>query len=364
MSLPTSPPEGPLDPGVAEVRRRARASWRAGVLGALLLLLVALPGAAGAVDVDEEPADRPAPFAIRDLNPFIQVFGLPPFDPAELVPAGHARLQLAFDLANNAKLGSGPNESITLDGETYRLALSVRRGFSDWLEAGIELPLVFHRAGLFDPFIKDWHALLGLPNGDRNLLPDNALDYSHRLHGQESVAIRTGQQGLGDIRLFAATPLWQATDGARALSLHASLKLPTGQAAHLLGSGSTDLAVTINAVERGLGSVGLTGFGRLGVMVMSDGDVLTAQQHHAVAFGGLGLDWRAWGPVDLKVQLDVHGPIYESELLQLDATSVLFTVGGSIRLGSATTLDLAVGENLFIDTTPDVVANITLTHRL
>ena len=71
-------------------------------------------------------------------------------------------------------------------------------------------------------------------------------------------------------------------------------------------------------------------------MVMGDGDVLTAQQRHAVAFGGLGLDWRAVGPVDLKAQLDVHGPLYESELLQLDATSVLLTVGGTIHLGAAT----------------------------
>ena len=359
MSLPTSTQEGSPGHGAAEVHLRARVPRRARLLGALLLL-VAVPPAAAA----EEPAGHPAPFQVRDLNPFIQVFGLPPFDPAELVPAGHAQVQLAFDLANSAKLGSSTNESITLDGETYRLALSVRRGFSDWLQAGVELPFVFHRAGLFDPFIKDWHALLGLPNGDRALLPDNALDYSHRFQGQESIAIRTGQQGLGDVRFFAATPLHRAPDGARELSLHASLKLPTGQAAHLLGSGSTDLAVTVNAVERGLASAGLTGFGRLGVMVMGDGDVLPAQQRHAVAFGGLGIDWRAWGPVDLKVQLDLHGPIYRSELLQLDATSVLLTVGGTIRLGSATTLDLAIGENLFIDTTPDVVANVTLTHRL
>jgi hypothetical protein len=360
VSLPTSP-EGSLDQGAAGPRLRARGPRRGGVLRALLLLLGILPGAGVAA---EEPAEHPAPFVIRDLNPFIQVFGLPPFDPAELLPAGRAQVQLAFDVANNAKLGNGANESITLDGETYRLALSVRRGFSDWLQAGVELPFVFHRAGLFDPFIKDWHALLGLPNGDRALLPDNALDYSHRYQGRESMAVRTGQQGLGDLRLFAATPLHRATDGARELSLHASLKLPTGQAAQLLGSGSVDLAVTVNAVERGLGSVGLTGFGRLGVMAMGDGDVLPAQQRHAVAFGGLGLDWRAWGPVDLKVQLDVHGPIYRSELLQLDAISVLLTVGGTIRLGSATSLDLAIGENLFIDTTPDVIANITLAHRL
>ena len=256
MSIPTITPARSPDHCGAVARLRARDSRRAGVLGALLLLLAVRPGGAGAVDLAEAAADRPAPFVVRDLNPFIQVFGLPPFDPAELVPAGHAQVQLAFDLANNAKLGNGANESITLDGETYRLSLSVRRGFSDWLEAGVELPFVFHRAGLFDPFIKDWHALLGLPNGDRDLLPDNALDYSHRLQGQESMAIRTGQQGLGDVRLFAATPLWRADRRARAAQPPRQPQAPDRrQGAMLLGSGSTDLAVTVNAVERGLGSV-------------------------------------------------------------------------------------------------------------
>lgn len=311
-----------------------------------------------------DPAGPPAPFLARDLNPFIQVHGLPPFEAAEVTPAGHSQLQLTLDAANNAKVADHGTESITLDGETYRLALWFRHGLSDRFEIGAEIPVVFHVGGVFDGFIQDWHALLGLPKGDRASMADNVLDYSYRDQGQELVAVRSSQQGLGDVRLFAATRLYRADDGARELGLRASLELPTGSSARLLGSGSTDLAVSVNATERGWGSHGLTWFGRLGLLASSDSEVLAARQRHAVLFGGLALNWRAWSRVDLKAQLDVHGPFYRSEILQLDSTSVQVTFGGTIHLGPATALDLALGENLFVDSIPDVLLNITLSHRL
>jgi Protein of unknown function (DUF3187) len=311
-----------------------------------------------------EPAGPPAPLLARDLNPFIQVHGLPPLEAAEVTPAGHSQLQFTLDLANNAKLAEEGSESITLDGETYRLALWFRHGLSDRFEIGAEVPVVFHVSGVFDPFIEEWHALLGLPKGDRAEMQDNVLDFSYRDEGQEQVAIRSGRQGLGDVRLFAATTLYRAGDGARELGLRASLELPTGDSARLLGSGSTDLALSVNATERGWGSQRLTWFGRLGLLASTDSEVLAARQRHAVIFGGLALNWRAWSRVDLKAQLDVHGPFYRSELPQLDSTSVQVTFGGTIHLGPATALDLALGENLFIDTIPDVLLNVTLSHRM
>jgi hypothetical protein len=346
------------------VRRKTlgRGQIRRGALRAFAVLAL-LVSSGGTVRAGE-PADRPGPFPIRDLNPFIQVYGLPPFEPAELTPSRQAQLQLGLDVVNNAKVASGASESITLDGETYRLALTVRYGLADWLEAGIEVPLVFQSSGVFDEFIENWHALLGLPKGDRGELPIDALDYSHRDQGQESIAVRSNQQGVGDVRILAAATLYRPADDRREVSLHGSLKLPTGDSARLLGSGSTDLAISVNAVERSLGSMGITGFGRLGLLAMGDGDVLATRQRHAVAFGGLGLGWRPWGRVDLKAQLDVHGSFYQSELRQLDSTSVQLTLGGSIFFGQATSLDVSVGENLFIDTIPDVQLNVTLSHRL
>jgi hypothetical protein len=322
-----------------------------------------LIGASCGTALADALADRPEPFAIRDQNPFIQIYGLPPLDPGDVTPPHRTRSQILFDLANNSRLAEGTNESISLDGETYRLALSVRHGVSDRLEVGAEIPLVFHRGGVLDDFIEGWHDFLGLSNSERDETPNNALDYSYRVEGQELVAVRSGQQGLGDIRLFAATPLYRADEGGLAVSLRGSLELPTGDSARLLGSGSTDIALSVNAVERGLGSSRVTGYGQLGVLAVSDGDVLAAQQRHWVAFGGVGLGWRVWDRIDLKAQLDGHGSFYRSELPQLGSRSIQLTLGGTIRFGRATALDLAIGENLFTDTIPDLLIHVAVSHR-
>jgi hypothetical protein len=47
----------------------------------------------------------------------------------------------------------------------------------------------------------------------------------------------------------------------------------------------------------------------------------------------------------------------------LDSDSVQLTLGGTIYFGRATALDLAVGENLFTDTIPDLLIQIAVTHR-
>lgn len=308
-------------------------------------------------------ADRPAPLAIRDQNPFVQIYGLPPAEPADPTPPGPVQGQLLFDLANSSMLVDGATESISLDGETYRLAVSLRGGLSDRLEVGIEIPFVFHRGGVLDDFVESWHDLLGLSNDERDKTPNGALDYSHRSDGVESIAVRSGEQGLGDVRLFAAIPLHRAENGGRTLGLRASLELPTGDPDRLLGSGSTDLALSLHAAERSLGSYGITAYGHLGLLFTSDGDVLTERQRHRVLFGGLGLDWRVWGPLALKAQLDAHGSFYRSELAQLGSSSIQLTLGGTIHLGDETALDLAIGENLYTDTIPDLLVNVAITHR-
>jgi hypothetical protein len=328
------------------------------------LLLLGLVGLAGAGTRAEEPAARLEPFAVRDMNPFVLAYGLPAFEAAELAPAGHARLQLLLDYANNSKRAEAGGESITIDGETYRVAVAVRRGITEWLEVGVEVPFVLHGSGVLDAFIQHWHGFWGMPNEDRADVPNNVLDYSYRDQGQEQAAVRDGVQGLGDIRLSAAATVYRPADGAHEVSLHASLKLPTGDPLRLLGSGSTDAALSVSATERTWSASGITGYGRLGLLVLGDGEVLADRQRRTVIFGGLGLGWRASSWLDLKAQADVHGPFFQSALLQLDATSVQVTFGGAIQFGAATTLDLAVGENIFTDTTPDFLVQVALTHRL
>jgi hypothetical protein len=308
-------------------------------------------------------ADQPAPFAIRNQNPFIQIYGLPPMESAITTPSQHLHAQAIFDLANNSILKDSANESISLDGESYRLGLTLRYGLAKQREIGIEVPIVAHHNGVLDNFIEGWHDTFGLTNTERNKTPSNVLDYSYRRQGQELVAIRSNQDGLGDIRLFAGAGLYQSTDQRQELTLRGSLKLPTGDSQGLLGSGSTDLALSLNGIDRRFSAHRITTYGQLGLLALSNSDILPAQQRSWVAFGGLGLNWRATNIIDLKAQFDGHSSFYKSELPQLGAEAIQLTVGGTIYVDRATALDLGVGENLFSDTTPDFLINIMVSHR-
>ena len=44
----------------------------------------------------------PSPFAIKNQNPFIQIFGLPTTQPATLLPANNNAIEVAFNTANNS----------------------------------------------------------------------------------------------------------------------------------------------------------------------------------------------------------------------------------------------------------------------
>jgi hypothetical protein len=327
------------------------------------LLVAGLLGAPGGAASASEAAERPAPFETRNLDPFILVYGLPPPGAVELVPPGQVRVRAGLDVANSFHLGEVAEESISLDGETWRLSLSARYGVSDRLEAGLELPILFLGGGVLDPVIEGWHAFWGMSDHGRLDAPRGRLDYSYRAGGQELVAVRSPQAGIGDVRLFGGVTLFKPEDGCREVALRGSLELPTGDAARLLGSGSVDAALSVDVVERSLWSRGIVVFGRLGVLASSDGDVLPENQRHLVPFGGLGLSWRAGDRIDLKVQVDAHGSFYRSELSELGSGGIQLTFGATFLLGRTTTLDVAASENVRIDTVPDFGIHLAVSRR-
>lgn len=297
------------------------------------------------------------PFYSRDANPFIQVFGLPPMEDPHLNPAGGLSTRFSLDVANNAQSAASPDEAITLDGETYRLSLAMRYGVSDRLELAAELPMLIHSSGSLDAFIKSWHGLLGLSNGDRDRFSNNALRYRYEDTNGVPYDIDAGASGLGDIRLSAA---WRilAEPGAnpRRVTLRAGLKLPTGEADNLTGSEATDFSLDVSVSDARLfakhaGAI----YGRLGVVFLGQGSVLSERQREQAVYANLGFGRRVSDNLELKLQFDAHSSVYDSGLAQLGGHSIQFTLGGSVVTGKQQFFDLGLTENLTGDTTPDVV---------
>ena len=329
-------------------RNRPRRNFAAG------LAALVLPCAAAATAAGQEPWP-----ALRNHNPFLQVFGLPAFEPGAPVPRGETRYAVDLDLANHADSGSTPAESVVLDGESHYLTLAWRHGISDRLVLGVDVPFVRHSGGFLDAAVESWHDFWGLTNSQRSGPRDRlSLRYANQDRAGFALASPTG--GLGDIRLNANFPLWGDSAAGRRFGMQAGLKLPTGDASELLGSGAVDYSLAFHASDATLVSrpaIALSA--AVGVLFLGSGDVLSGMQREAVAFGGLAAAWQASDGLDLVLALQAQGPYYDSALEEIGGNSIQLSVGGLFRLPwRGTSLSVGIMEDLYDNATTDVAFKV------
>ncbi len=306
------------------------------------------------------------PFQTQNQSPVVQIFGLPAISDSRILPAGSRELTLALDIANNYVDDSTRNERITLDGETYRLALAGRIGVGNRLELGFEIPYIFQSGGFLDGSIENYHSTFGFPQGGRDQAPNGRILFNYQRNGVNLFRIDQSNSGLGDLRLTAGYQLYKdGTEHPHALALRASLKVPTGDSGQLHGSGSTDLALWLTGSQ---GWTTASGFWEIygggGILGMTEGDVLPDQQQNIVAFGSMGAGWHPLAWLTLKVQFDGNTAFYkDSDLVELSSGSVQIVMGGTLHFSDRTALDIGVSEDLVVKTAPDVVFFFALRHR-
>jgi hypothetical protein len=302
------------------------------------------------------------PFSSANRNPFVQVFGLPEAESAELTAAHSWQSAVQFEVGNNFSEHSGTRETIIIDGESYRAQLQLRYGLSQDIEVGIEVPYLSHDRGGLDSFIENWHDLWGLPDGGRPAFPQDQLLISYQQDGVERVNISRAADGVGDININMAYQL--ASTETRQWALRTSVKLPSGEAKQLLGSESTDISLGIHVSDQDLlQNYNISLHGSAGVLWMDSGEVLDQQREDWVFYGSTTLGWLMTSALSLKLQLDAHTAFYDSRLTELGSDSVQLLMGGSIRLSEKWALDLAVSEDIAVNTAPDVVFHLGLKMR-
>ena len=294
------------------------------------------------------------PYASANRNPFVEIYGLPAARSAQQLQQGELTTALQLEAANSFTRNSKGGESIVIDGESIRSNFQLRLGLSERWQLGLDIPYLSHDGGNLDSFIDEWHDFFGLPDGDRPAYPRDQLSFSYQRGGQSLVDIQRSSDGLGDVSVSAAYQLSNTVD--RQWSLQGQLKLPTGDAAQLLGSESTDLALALHVTEQGWLAVnGVVLHGSLGVLWMDGGEVMDELREDWVVYGSSTLAWQFTDNTSLKIQLDGHSAFYDSELKELGSPSAQLILGGAVRLSEHWLLDLAVSEDIAVDTAPDVV---------
>lgn len=301
-------------------------------------------------------------FALRNQNPFLQIFGLPPFQTAKLVAEGQTRFGGGLDIVNHADNGENAQEEFVVDGESYLLTLSVRRGITPRLELGIDLPLISHAEGFLDNAIESWHDTFGFSNSKRDGL-SNQLRFRYLNIDNTRYELTSPTLGIGDIQLTAAIPLRQGDAvNNRAIAIRSSIKLPTGAQDELRGSGAADFSVGLYVSDtRTLWERDLDISGFAGALLLGDGEVLANIQRKSVPYAGAGATLQATGNFRISAQVYAQGAYFDSELEELGGTSVQLAVGGTFRLPSrGPLLSLAVVEDLIANATPDFAVHLSV----
>lgn len=296
----------------------------------------------------------------HDNSPLSGLFGLAnASEGASILSAGESSFSLLAQTASHAVAETAAGEAFIADGETSRIAFEYRRGIGERLEVGVEIPWLTHQRGGLDSFIDGWHDFFGFPDGARDDRPRDLLEFAYIDSGARRVDLTRSTSGLGDLRFVAGYRL----PGSDSLALRFGLKLPTGDDESLLGSGGTDVTVGIAGGSRSLfGSSNWSSFYSAHAAWLGEPRYLADLHESIVLQGAAGLSWQALERLSLTVQGFVRSAHYDSRIEMLGDTAVSVTVGGTIRLGDAFDLQLSVGEDIKVSSTPDVTFQAALRY--
>ena len=290
------------------------------------------------------------PFPTRDLNPLLAGYGLPSALPARLSAESWT---VAADLnwASTSLLQRDGSEQLIVDAEVREARVTIGRSWSNGFAAQLQIPYRYTGGGVLDDAIDSWHDFFGLPEGARAIMPTDRIRVAYASDGAVLLDVQSSQSGLGDISLDFGRSLYDTTSGAVAAWL--SVKVPSGDADRLTGSGATDVSLAI-AGEHRLGE-DWSAFGQAGVTWLGDGERLSAQQSSVAWSALVGIGWNAWRGLDLKAQLDAHSAVFDDAALDFLGEALVLTVGGDYRFASGWRLDIAVSEDIAVESSSDVV---------
>jgi hypothetical protein len=317
------------------------------VTAAVISLLCAVPAVAD-------------PLYAKNLAPVAGLFGFPVMRHARTLDAGQFTAAIHGNIANSYTVDRTIDESVNFDVETRRLAFRAAYGLGAGWEVEAEVPWLRHEGGDLDKLIEKWHSFWNLPDGNRDDAPRNLVNVRYAGPGA-SFALADEVDGWGDIQLAVVKTFW-ATDSA-AVSARAGVKLGTGDEQELIGSGSEDYYVSLNFSGDHRGRAPIVWHGQLGYLRAGDAEVLGSIQEQDLWFAGLGMEWRTWKKLHLKLQVDSHSAVADSSLTQLGDVSVQITAGLSWLFAEGLEGEFSFSEDIAVDTAPDFVLQLGIRYR-
>ncbi len=300
-----------------------------------------------------------AGFPVHNEGALARTTALPALGEALVLAPGDHALGLTDDWTNEYVAQTKGDESLIIDGETQRLAASLRYGIAPDFELGLMVPVLITGGGVLDGLIENWHNFWGLPNGGRNEAPRDRLLYNVQRDGQTRLNVNRSASELGDIEVSGG---WQL---ARPLALRAMVKLPTGDEDRLTGGNfGSALWLDWDPFASFGGSRRWFGFVSGGASINAQSRVLSDYQEKRVGFGGVGAGYRLLRPLSIIAQFYAHTPLYSGTVLDaLQKPGGQLSFGGRWAFSTHTAVDLGFQEDLITNSSPDFSIHLGLSLR-
>lgn len=297
----------------------------------------------------EDATNRFHPFATRDQNIFNLIHGQALPTEARLNKKTQSLWSSSLIITNALIIESNNNESIYLDYEAYRFNLAYQYGINDDWNLKIDVPLIYQSGGVFDSAIDRWHELWGLPRGNRPFVEHDHYNIQYGYQSRLLVNHDENSMTLGDLQIALARSLIE--NDHTAISLWASLKLPTGDEDNLTGNGATDFSAWLS-LDQQLTDNWLVNL-NAGAVVLGSDNYNNIPLSDNAFYGNITLGWLITDNIDLKLQLQGHTSYYDQSQLKILADTYFLSFGGSIKINQCNHLDIAMSEDIKVDASPD-----------
>lgn len=325
--------------------------------GFRLASLMTAAAVAASLPLCAATAQESVPFRTRNLNPLVSIHGMPTWE----IPGASREFGLTSELANHYRLSRRGEQTLLLDGETWRTSFHYSMPVGDRWTVGFELPVYHQSGGILDDLIDGWHTTFDLPDGGRNNREDQELLFQMGDGDGVFYHLDERDHGLGGVRLRVGRS-FGADNGFHA---NLSVKLPTGKESVLAGSGSADWATTLLRTRQvSFRSRAAGYFWGFGAIRPGAAKQIAFDAERQVFFGTLGGGLALTPRLGVRVQLDAHTPFYDTPLEEIGQTSVQLALGGWWRTGERSVIEFAVNEDLHASTAPDVVMHVGLRWSL
>jgi hypothetical protein len=217
---------------------------------AVYLFLIALMADPTTAWCAEGEWEGSGPFPVRNFQPIQLLFLGMPGDRAAVIKKG--ALDLRIELADTATVFDDrtPRTNVQMKLETVRSGLFFRYGLTDRLEVAVEVPSYYRYRGILEGAITSVERMTTGLAPARKSLQATGFAFNVGRDGRTLFNSGDGEMGFGDTTFFGKYQFLQESEGKPAASVRVALKVPTGDASRVFGSGHPDVGVGLALEKR------------------------------------------------------------------------------------------------------------------